>query len=368
MNQSSNTEQAWSALRTSLLRAVSRKLAPSDAEDVVQIALAEAFASKSAPEAPEDFQKWLWGIVRNKVADHFRKNKRMIPHGDALDPLAENVASGDAFGRARPSTSAEDVSAKQLYEWANAKLPANSEQAFEWLMREGEGETLEDIAREENIPAARVRKRVSRLRSHLREHWKTEVALLAALGVALALFWLFSTRTVKEDRPIVKDPSPGQPKTLPKSLPPELPSGDIADEMRIPEEAAADDLRKKAKAACEQGDLRGCKEALDKAKELAPGGEATDEVRALRKQLDAPAQVPSSVGTTTATPVIAKPAPPSSGVVSNATSTPKGKAPSKPGPTKNSGFSDSPSGTIDAPPMPSSISTEPSKPREGNKK
>jgi hypothetical protein len=58
------------------------------------------------------------------------------------------------------------------------------------MLREGEGEKLESIAESEQIPAPRVRKRVSRLRRHLRAQWKKEVALLAALGVVVLLIVL----------------------------------------------------------------------------------------------------------------------------------------------------------------------------------
>jgi cytoskeletal protein RodZ len=60
------------------------------------------------------------------------------------------------------------------------------------MLREGDGEKLENIARDAKLPAPRVRKRVSRLRKFLRERWAAELALIGVLllcGGLGALYW-----------------------------------------------------------------------------------------------------------------------------------------------------------------------------------
>jgi hypothetical protein len=79
------------------------------------------------------------------------------------------------------------------------------------MMREGDGEKLESIAESESLPAPRVRKRVSRLRKHLRDQWKKEVALLAALGLVAVLVVLALRARRPERVPIARDPSPPVP-------------------------------------------------------------------------------------------------------------------------------------------------------------
>ena len=81
-----------------------------------------------------------------------------------------------------------------LLRWAKKELPAGEENAktLEWMLREGEGEKLETIAAEANVPAPRVRQRVSRLRRYYKARWAAQAAALAALllialAIALAL-------------------------------------------------------------------------------------------------------------------------------------------------------------------------------------
>ena len=74
-------------------------------------------------------------------------------------------------------------SALDLMRWAQKELPAGkeNEQTLEWMLREGEGEKLETIAAEANVPAPRVRQRVSRLRRYYKARWAAQTAAVAAL-------------------------------------------------------------------------------------------------------------------------------------------------------------------------------------------
>ncbi|MCA9647382.1 MAG: hypothetical protein KC492_42120, partial [Myxococcales bacterium] len=121
---------------------------------------------------------------------------------------------------------------------------------------EGAGEKLENIAREENLPAPRVRQRVSRLRRYFRTRWAAAAAILA-VSIVIG-FWLFST--TEEAPPVVE-------------IRPERDAG-----VERPEE-----LRKQARKACEAQQWRRCLVLYDEAKAIDEKGDALPAVQADRK-------------------------------------------------------------------------------------
>jgi DNA-directed RNA polymerase specialized sigma24 family protein len=170
------TRVADPALRREVEAAVRRRVRGDEAEDVVQATLADVLSARVVPEEPEEFRRFVFGVARNKVFDHFRRQKR---HGAGLE--------GDETAAPEPPLSARDI-----LRWAEGELPDSEAQTLEWMLREGDGEKLEHIARDAKVPATRVRKRVSRLRKFLRDRWAAELmlaglaALLCGLGV---LYW-----------------------------------------------------------------------------------------------------------------------------------------------------------------------------------
>ncbi len=192
--------------RRALTQMVRRRVPESDAEDIVQSSLAEALAAERAPAEMDALRRFVWGIARHKVADFYRRARR------------ERLDVPEMEGPGAPHTE------QDLLRWAARELPdgQDAEQTLDWMLREGEGEKLEAIAEAENVPAPRVRQRVSRLRRHLRERWAIEVAALAAIGVVVALVvWEMSRQPGK---PITNEPAlHEEPKNrapqLPKSLP-----------------------------------------------------------------------------------------------------------------------------------------------------
>jgi hypothetical protein len=158
-----------------------------EAEDVVQATLADVLSATTVPQEPEEFRRFVFGVARNKVFDHFRRQKR---HTAGLD---DNEAAAP-----EPPLSARDI-----LRWAEGELPdSESQSTLEWMLREGDGEKLEHIARDAKVPATRVRKRVSRLRG---------------LG---ALYWFASGRTPDDfvKREPVR-PLPSAPRAVPISRP-----------------------------------------------------------------------------------------------------------------------------------------------------
>jgi DNA-directed RNA polymerase specialized sigma24 family protein len=230
-----------------LLRFVARRLNESDAEDVVQATLTEAFAAREAPSAPEELRRWVFGIARNKVVDVYRRTKREAPPDSGLNEDAATAESAP-------------LSARDLLRWAENELPNNegADSTLEWMLREGEGEKLEHIAEEAKLPPARVRQRVSRMRKHYRARWAAQLAAVAALAVlAIAAYAIWRGRAT---------PGPQ----------------DIAEEKRTPLDQAHE-IRRLALLDCEKEKWAPCIDGLDRAKALDPAGDRAEVVQRARE-------------------------------------------------------------------------------------
>lgn len=258
-------------LRSALVAMVRRRVPERDVEDIVQTALAEAFESPHAPADAEALRRWLFGVAKNKVVDYHRKRGRETFE---VPEISEE-----------PAPHAES----DLLRWAKDRLPEGDDAhtTLDWMLREGEGEKLEAIAEAERLPAPRVRQRVSRLRRHFRTHWAKEVALLAALGVAitallLAIWKIFAPSTHPE--------APIAPNIHPEPAP----------------TPALDDALRDALAACETAertsavdDFRRCGTGLDRAALRDPSVERRADVQRFR----------AGVSRALTTPIAPSPAP-----------------------------------------------------------
>jgi DNA-directed RNA polymerase specialized sigma24 family protein len=253
-------------IRRALTDFVRKRVAPSDVDDVVQMVLLDALASTTAPENREELRKWLMGVARNKIADLHRKGSRERP---AELPEIE--------------VSPPPVEEQELVRWAEREAGKSSKDGVKtlaWMAREGEGDKLEHIAAEEQLPAATVRQRVSRMRRFMRERWLAEVAAVALLGgLGFLLYRTFSTPDpIAEKEPqIVEEPRSAEPMPVEPS--------------RL-ERAAR--LRQTGLQACADGDFNSCEKSLDEAQRLDPSGENSPEVRAARDTLQKRTVVPSS--------------------------------------------------------------------------
>ena len=64
------------ALRRDVEAAVRRRVRSDDADDVVQATFADVLQADDVPDQPEEFRRFVFGVARNKVFDHFRRQKR----------------------------------------------------------------------------------------------------------------------------------------------------------------------------------------------------------------------------------------------------------------------------------------------------
>ena len=221
--------------------AVRRRVHGDEARDVLQATWADVLSATDVPSDPEEFRRFVFGVARHKVFDHFRRRAREIPSEAADD--AEQVP--------------EPLSARDILRWAEGSLPdSESQHTLEWMLREGDGEKLEHIARDANLPAPRVRQRVSRLRRFLRQRWAAELLIGAAL-VGLGAY-VYSLQRPRDER---AEPEPTRERT-----PLEL----------------ARRLRQHALEHCADN-ARACVEELDRAKELDPAGDSAPQVTAARR-------------------------------------------------------------------------------------
>jgi len=257
-------------LRREVEAVVKRRVRGHDADDVVQAAFADVLSAARVPEDAEEFRRFVFGVTRNKVFDHFRRRAREVSEEDAQEPAA----------------SEEPLSARDILRWAEGKLPdSEAQHTLQWMLREGDGEKLEQIARDANLPAPRVRQRVSRLRRFLRERWTAELmlgtlalALLTPLAVYYYRNWFPPAEVV--DQPLDWDRE-------------ELPSP----------QARGRNLRRTTLERCPQVEAQKCLDDLNRARDLDPTGDSAAEVvnarRAAEARIAPPAPpVPSVIPTT----------------------------------------------------------------------
>ncbi len=230
------------ALREGLLKFARRRLPPAEVEDLVQNTLTEALVAANAPSDPAEFRRWVHGIARHKIADGYRRRARQPLLGADPD---QNAAEPN------PSTS-------ELSQWIESELPKTdgAQATLHWLLREGAGETLDEIARDVALPAPRVRQRVSRLRRHFHARW-------LALGAASLLTLL------------------GAGSLLYRALQPAIVPPSIAQEPLAPLDRARV-LRQNALQRCAAGAYPECVAGLDQAKALDPSGESANAIREAR--------------------------------------------------------------------------------------
>jgi RNA polymerase sigma factor (sigma-70 family) len=251
------------ALLAALTRFVGARIPGSEVDDIVQSVVAEAIVSTHAPTKEEEVAPWVHGIARHKVVDWFRAHQREVPQ----DPELQDEAA----------VSVRDTSleARDLYRWAQKELPEGEENAktLEWMLREGAGEKLETIAAEANVPAPRVRQRVSRLRRHYKERWAAQAAALAALLAVIVAIVIATRRKQEQIAPL---PAPS---ALPS--PSALPEPTVVAPQPTPEERAAE-LRQDALKKCGGRAWQECLDGLDAARALDPAGESDPSVKAAR--------------------------------------------------------------------------------------
>ena len=156
-------------------RVVRKRVPQSEVADMVQTVLLHALAAKAPPEEQEQLRKWVVGIARHKIADHYRQKNKAQPV-----ELRDDIEAQSG-----------PLSAREWARWAQKQTDGDEEakRTLGWMAREGAGEKLAHIAKDEQLPAAQVRQRVSRLRRLMKSRWATELAAVAAVLLAVLVAW-----------------------------------------------------------------------------------------------------------------------------------------------------------------------------------
>jgi RNA polymerase sigma factor (sigma-70 family) len=302
--------------REALVAAVRRRVPPHEVEEIVQATLTEALASSSRPDQEEPMRRWVFGIARNKVVDfHRRRSREVVP---------EDAAS---LADAAPAESAPH-DAIDLLRWAEREMPETdtSARTLEWMLREGAGEKLEEIANDEALPAPAVRQRVARLRKHFRTRWAA-LAAAALVGSLVAFFLLRSREPEVAKNPIAPDPI-----ARGRELRHELLEGACKQQLWDACIRGLDDAAKLDPAGDISEAVKSVREAAEKAKAPAPAPSPSPSPEPSSAPAPSPAPVPSSTTAPTVVPSKPKAAPkPTAGKASDLDfgDVPAKKAPSK---------------------------------------
>lgn len=158
--------------------ALLRLRSPELAADVVQETFVEAIKGKRAFAGRSSERTWLVGILRHKIADHFRRAKRAPLNGLTSPPEDDFDHHGrwrkmPASWRGEPSRALESREFWDVFSGCLARLPHILAEAF--LLRELEGVGSEEIRQRLGITAVNLWARLHRSRSLLRgcleENW-----------------------------------------------------------------------------------------------------------------------------------------------------------------------------------------------------
>ena len=261
------------ALRKDVAAYVRRRVPARDVDDVVQSVLCAALGMPRRPKDPRALRRWVLGMAQHKVVDVHRHAEH--------EPRA---LVGEVLAGPPP------LEERELVRWAEKQAGPTGEaqKTLAWMAREGEGEKLESIAEDEQLPATRVRQRVSRMRRWMKQQWMAELAAVAALTIVA--WWLLrgaDPKMLSHDHPA-------------PSISSEPP--DLATRARL--------LRRDALAACDRGAWRACLDTLDEAKSINPMGDAVPTVGTARRMaetgLGIEAPVPTDAPVPSASPALTK--------------------------------------------------------------
>jgi RNA polymerase sigma-70 factor (ECF subfamily) len=181
------TEKSLSAQRPILFRYALLQLRDSDlADDVVQETLLAALQSASSFEGKSELRTWLIGILKYKIADHWRRSARESPVSKlTLTDEDEGETEQDLFfmssghwNHGPKAWSDPEAALKQqefwtIYETCQTNLPPKMAKVF--MLRELVGLEAVEVCRETGLSEANYWVIMHRARLRLREcleiHW-----------------------------------------------------------------------------------------------------------------------------------------------------------------------------------------------------
>ncbi len=176
-----------SRLRQQMLRFAVLQLSDhAAAEDAVQEALAGALKNVQSFAGASAFKTWVFAILKHKITDHFRRQKRLVTEssltrGDEESDEVGELFNDKGFWHAEdrpnawrdPDAALEDRHFWRVFEACLEHLPAKQARVF--MMREFIGLTTDEICEAVSLTVSNLhvllhRARL-RLRACLEHHW-----------------------------------------------------------------------------------------------------------------------------------------------------------------------------------------------------
>lgn len=175
------TEQALAAQRPVLFRYALLQLYDRDlADDAVQDTLLAALQTKSSFEGKAGVRTWLIGILKHKIADHWRRSARdgAVPVLSQADDDDGEIVSDDFFSSnghwnggpkawADPEAALKQQEFWAIYETCQNNMPPKMAQVF--MLRELVGLEADEICQEVELSEANYWVTMHRARLRLRE-------------------------------------------------------------------------------------------------------------------------------------------------------------------------------------------------------
>jgi RNA polymerase sigma factor (sigma-70 family) len=243
-----------------------------DREDLQQIVSEALLYMGDPPTDLEGCVKAAHAITRRQIADVRRQAFRRGEADAGLTEEADDHAQEDA------RELANGHHAQRLATVREAMTDGTlTERDAEMLSLKREGLTDAQIGEKLGVATQTVSNRIAMVRKTMRQKWQTRMAQLAALTLAVVIAVL-AWRKREEVANFFHHPAPS-PAPAPAPTRPEP-------EPSIPVAVQAAELRRQAKAACDDRDLRKCSDRLDAAAKLDPAGETQPTVRELRHKVE----------------------------------------------------------------------------------
>jgi len=130
---------------------------PADAEEAVQDAFARGYRSLHRCDPPEQFGKWVFGILVNRCrtlgAQRARRERRV-------------VTADELVARASVQATDESLAWREAIEWAMARLTVERREAF--LLKYVEELSYDEMSKVTGATNAALKMRVLRAREDLR--------------------------------------------------------------------------------------------------------------------------------------------------------------------------------------------------------
>ena len=238
-----------------------------DVKDVHQEVRIAILKRKRLPAGRKARIAFLCVVARNKAVSHIRKRQLQVPVEDGAD--AEQVVAEE-----QP---ADAIIARDAFAKLGQAVPDENKQTYLWMLRHEAGEKITVIAREANLDADVVRKRIDkeRLRTRQRALLIGALGFIALVGGAVSLFAAFYHPKIE-----MATPSPRLVASVQMR-----PAEDTRMRERDPATVARD-IRAHAFKECLQNDWRACSEDLSAAAWLDPNGDQDAAVQAARQDAD----------------------------------------------------------------------------------